>query len=48
LIEKRLKDRYKGRAKFEVHGTPKDLDHHLSKLCWFKREWCIRTAKLTI
>jgi site-specific DNA-methyltransferase (adenine-specific) len=26
LIEKRLKDRYKGRAKFEVHGTPKDLD----------------------
>lgn len=26
LIEKRLKDRYKGRAKFEVIGTPKDLD----------------------
>ncbi|MEP6822047.1 MAG: DNA methyltransferase [Chthoniobacterales bacterium] len=26
LIEKRLKDRYKGRAKFEVHGTPKDLE----------------------
>jgi site-specific DNA-methyltransferase (adenine-specific) len=26
LIEKRLKDRYKGRAKFEVHGTPEDLD----------------------
>ncbi len=26
LIEKRLKDRYKGRAKFEVHGTPKDVD----------------------
>jgi site-specific DNA-methyltransferase (adenine-specific) len=26
LIEKRLKDRYKGRARFEVHGTPKDLD----------------------
>ncbi len=26
LIEKRLKSRYKGRAKFEVHGTPKDLD----------------------
>ena len=26
MIEKRLKDRYKGRAKFEVIGTPKDLD----------------------
>ncbi len=26
LIEKRLKDRYKGRAKFEVIGTPKDLE----------------------
>ncbi len=26
LIEKRLKGRYKGRAKFEVHGTPKDLE----------------------
>lgn len=26
LIEKRLKDRYKGRAKFEVHGTPRDVD----------------------
>ncbi len=25
-LEKRLKDRYKGWAKFEVHGTPKDLD----------------------
>ena len=26
LIEKRLKDAFKGRVKFEVHGTPKDLD----------------------
>ena len=26
LIEKRLKDAFKSRAKFEVHGTPKDLD----------------------
>jgi adenine specific DNA methylase Mod len=26
LIEKRLKDRYKGRTKFDVHGTPKDVD----------------------
>ncbi len=26
LIEKRLKDRYGARCKFEVHGTPKDLD----------------------
>jgi site-specific DNA-methyltransferase (adenine-specific) len=26
LIEKRLKDRYKSRAKFDVHGTPKDID----------------------
>ena len=26
LIEKRLKDRYKDRAKFEVHGTQKDLE----------------------
>ncbi len=26
LIEKRLKDRYKGRAKFDVIGTPGDLD----------------------
>jgi hypothetical protein len=26
LIEKRLKDRYGAKCKFEVHGTPKDLD----------------------
>jgi len=26
LIEKRLKDRYGARCKFEVHGTPKDLE----------------------
>jgi DNA modification methylase len=26
LIEKRLKDRYGARCKFDVHGTPKDLD----------------------
>lgn len=26
LIEKRLKDRNGARCKFEVHGTPKDLD----------------------
>jgi DNA modification methylase len=26
LIEKRLRDRYGARCKFEVHGTPKDLD----------------------
>jgi DNA modification methylase len=26
LIEKRLKDRYGARCKFEVHGTPKDVD----------------------
>lgn len=26
LIEKRLKDAFKSRCKFEVHGTPKDLD----------------------
>ncbi|MEO5961235.1 MAG: site-specific DNA-methyltransferase [Opitutaceae bacterium] len=26
LIEKRLKDAFGGRCKFEVHGTPKDLD----------------------
>jgi site-specific DNA-methyltransferase (adenine-specific) len=26
LIEKRLDDAFHGRAKFEVHGTPKDLD----------------------
>jgi site-specific DNA-methyltransferase (adenine-specific) len=26
LIEKRLRDRYGARCKFEVHGTPKDID----------------------
>src|SRR5205814_331051 len=26
LIEKRLKDAFGGRCRFEVHGTPKDLD----------------------
>ena len=26
LIEKRLKDAFRSRCKFEVHGTPKDLD----------------------
>ncbi len=26
MIEKRLKDRYGARCKFEVHGTPKDLE----------------------
>lgn len=26
LIEKRLKERYRGKAKFEVHGTPQDVD----------------------
>lgn len=41
LIEKRLKDAFKGRVKFEIYGTPKDLDaaRDLAKRDKYQFQW---------
>ncbi len=41
LIEKRLKDAFGGRCKFDVHGTPKDLDaaRDLAKRDKYQFQW---------
>lgn len=41
LVEKRLKDAFKSRCKFDVHGTPKDLDaaRDLAKRDKYQFQW---------